>query len=196
LCDDGSTDATAAAIATATRNAPDVRVFSHALNRGKGAAIRTLLEHATGDCVLIQDADLEYEVADAAPMLRAFAAGHDAVYGSRFLDVRWPAEMRIANYAANRLLTGVANALYGHRITDEATCLKLVRTSTLRAMRLECERFELCPEITAKLGCMGVPIHEVPVRYRGRGRAEGKKITWRDGVLALRTLFKHRTWST
>lgn len=195
LCDDGSTDGTAAALEAAARAMPSVRVFSHAMNRGKGAAIRTLLEHATGDCVLVQDGDLEYETADAAPMLRAFAAGHDAVYGSRFLYSRWPGEMRVANYMANRLLTYTANTLYGHRITDEATCLKLVRTSILRSMALECERFEFCPEVTAKLGRLGVPIHEVPVRYRARGKAEGKKISWRDGVEAVGALVKHRSWS-
>jgi glycosyltransferase involved in cell wall biosynthesis len=195
LCDDGSTDATATAIATAVRGATEVRVFSHRSNRGKGAAIRTLLEHVTGDCVLVQDADLEYEVSDAAPMLRAFAEGHDAVYGSRFLHTPWPASMRLANYVANRTLTRTANAIYGHRITDEATCLKLVRTSVLRSMRLECERFDFCPEVTAKLGRLGVPIHEVPVHYRARGRTEGKKITWRDGVEAMRALVKHRAWS-
>ncbi len=195
VCDDGSTDGTAKAIEATARNTPGLGVFSHRVNRGKGAAIRTLLEHATGDCVLVQDADLEYEVADAAPMLRAFAEGHDAVYGSRFLHTRWPAEMRVANYVANRLLTRTANALYGHRITDEATCLKLVRTSVLRAMQLECERFDFCPEVTAKLGRLGVPILEVPVRYRGRGKAEGKKISWRDGLEAFEVLVKHRSWS-
>jgi len=195
LCDDGSTDGTARAIEATIGGAPGVRVFSHRVNRGKGAAIRTLLAHATGDCVLVQDADLEYEVEDAAPMLRAFADGHDAVYGSRFLEARWPASMRFANYVANRMLTHTANALYGHRITDEATCLKLVRTSVLRSMDLECERFDFCPEVTAKLGRLGVPIHEIPVRYRGRGKADGKKISWRDGVEAFEVLVRHRSWS-
>jgi hypothetical protein len=103
--------------------------------------------------------------------------------------------MRVANFAANKMLTFAANTIYGHRITDEATCLKLVRTSLLRKMDLECERFDFCPEVTAKLGRMGVPIHEVPVRYRGRGTADGKKISWRDGIEAFRVLAKHRSWS-
>jgi dolichol-phosphate mannosyltransferase len=196
LCDDGSTDGTSAAIAEVARDARALRVFTHETNRGKGAAIRTLLEHATGDCVLIQDADHEYEIEDAIELLRAFAEGHRVVFGSRFLKQPWPAGMRPANYLANRVLTATANVLYRHRITDEATCLKLIETSLLRAMRLECKRFEFCPEVTAKLGVMKVPIHEVPVRYRARRHIDGKKIGWRDGFHALETLVRHRVgWS-
>jgi dolichol-phosphate mannosyltransferase len=194
VCDDGSTDDTARVIAEYAARVPEVRVFSHPQNRGKGAAIRTLLEHTTGDAILVQDADLEYEVEDWLPLLRLFREGHDAVYGSRFLDRRWPEGMRFANLVANRLLTLTANLLYAHRITDEATCLKLVRTSVVRAMRLECEGFEFCPEVTAKLGLMGIPIVEAPVRYRARDTAYGKKVRWTDGVTAMAVLLRHR-WS-
>jgi hypothetical protein len=100
--------------------------------------------------------------------------------------------MNPANYLANRALTLTANALYNHRLTDEATCLKLIDTSVLRAMNLECQRFEFCPEVTAKLGKMAVPIHEVPVRYRARRVVDGKKIGWRDGVEAMRVLVEQR----
>ncbi len=192
VCDDGSTDGTARAIEDFVAEGGAVRAFFHERNRGKGSAIRTLLPHATGDCVLVQDADLEYAIEDALDMLRAFARGHDAVYGSRFLRRAWPEGMAPANLAANRILTGAANVLYGHSLTDEATCLKLVRTDVLRRMSLECERFEFCPEVTAKLGRMAVPIFEVPVGYRGRGVIEGKKIGWRDGAEALFTLVRHR----
>lgn len=192
VCDDGSTDGTAEAIADVAKTAPELRVFSHAENRGKGAAIRTMLAHATGDCVLVQDADLEYDVEDTHALLHTFAEGHDAVYGSRFLAKRWPKGMRLANFLANRLLTYTANVLYGHELTDEATCLKLVRTQLLRDMNLECQRFEFCPEVTAKLGRMKVPIVEVPVHYRARGPREGKKIGWRDGISALQVLVRHR----
>ena len=194
LCDDGSTDGTAAAIAAVAKEHPELRVFSHGKNRGKGAAIRTLLPHATGDCVLIQDADLEYDADDALALLRAFESGHRAVYGSRFLEKTWPDGMSAPNFVANRVLTGTANALYRHHITDEATCLKLVETSLLRKMNLACERFEFCPEVTAKLGKMRVPIFEVPVRYRARTAAEGKKIGWRDGVEAMTVLLRERSW--
>ncbi|HUR33869.1 MAG TPA: glycosyltransferase family 2 protein [Vicinamibacterales bacterium] len=194
VCDDGSTDGTAARLRDAAEILPELRVFAHAANQGKGAAIRTLLTHATGDAVLIQDADLEYDVDDAVALLRCFRDGHDAVYGSRFLTRRRPIGMRPAHWLANRVLTTTANLLYGHRLTDEATCLKLVRTSLLRAMRLECRRFEFCPEVTAKLGRMGVAIEEVPVRYHARDAAGGKKVRWSDGVVAMAVLLRYR-WS-
>jgi glycosyltransferase involved in cell wall biosynthesis len=194
VCDDGSTDGTADAIRRVAQNLPEMRVFAHARNQGKGAAIRTLLDHATGEAVLVQDADLEYDSNDALDLLRRFRDGHDAVYGSRFLASRWPSGMRFPNWVANRMLTATANALYGHRLTDEATCLKLIRASLLRRMRLECRGFEFCPEVTAKLGRMGVEIVEVPVRYEARDAATGKKVRWRDGVVAMVVLLKHR-WS-
>jgi dolichol-phosphate mannosyltransferase len=192
VCDDGSTDATPACLRDAAARIPGLRVFTHAVNQGKGAAIRTMLAHATGDVVLVQDADLEYDTADIVPLLRSFAQGRDAVYGSRFLATRWPHGMRTAHWLANRLLTLTANLLYGHRLTDEATCLKLVRTDLLRAMQLECLGFEFCPEVTAKLGRQGVTIDEVPVRYEGRDAARGKKVRWQDGVTAMAVLFRHR----
>jgi len=194
VCDDGSTDGTGAALAAMAAQHAEIRVFGHASNRGKGAALRTLLEHASGDAVLVQDADLEYEVDDCLPMLERFRQGADAVYGSRFIRAWRPTGMRLPNLVANRVLTFVANALYGLEITDEATCLKLVRTSLLRQMQLECQGFEFCPEVTAKLGLMGVRIAEVPVRYRARDVASGKKVRWPDGVVALTVLLRQR-WS-
>jgi glycosyltransferase involved in cell wall biosynthesis len=192
VCDDGSTDGTAQAIRRIAQDVPEIRVFVHPENRGKGAAIRTLLEHATGDAVLVQDADLEYDVDDALGLLQRFREGHDVVYGSRFIASARPAGMRVPNWVANRVLTATANALYGHRLTDEATCLKLIRTSLLRDMQLQCRGFDFCPEVTAKLGRMGVEIVEVPVRYHARDAANGKKVRWQDGVAAMAVLLKHR----
>lgn len=192
VCDDGSTDGTAEAIRNAAHHLPDMRVFVHAANRGKGAAIRTMLEHAMGDVVLVQDADLEYDANDALGLLQRFREGHDVVYGSRFIQSSHPAGMRLPNWVANRILTATANMLYGHRLTDEATCLKLIRTSLLREMQLQCRGFEFCPEVTAKLGRMGVEIVEVPVRYQARDAANGKKVRWRDGVVAMAVLLRHR----
>ena len=192
VCDDGSTDGTAQVIRRVAQGSPEIRVFVHARNQGKGAAIRTLLEHATGEAVLVQDADLEYDVDAALALLRRFREGHDVVYGSRFLGSSRPAGMQLPNWVANRVLTTMANLLYGHRLTDEATCLKLIRTSLLREMQLQCRGFEFCPEVTAKLGRMGVEIAEVPVRYEARDAANGKKVRWQDGVTAMAVLLRHR----
>src|SRR5262249_19594193 len=128
-------------------------------------------------------------------LLDAVRAGADVVYGSRFLHKRFPEGMHPANYLANRILTTTANLLYGHKITDEATCFKVFRTELLRSLGLECERFEFCPEVTAKLGKRHVHIPEVPVGYRARAVANGKKVRWTDGVEAMWVLLRERVKS-
>ncbi len=192
VCDDGSDDGTAAEVEKACAEDDRVILVRHDENRGKGAAIRTALESATGDYTLIQDADLEYEVTDYPPMLEAVNAGAEVVYGSRFLDKARPDGMRLANFVANRILTTTANALFGVNITDEATCFKIFRTELLRSLELECEGFEFCPEVTAKVGKAGVPIVEVPIAYTARDHAEGKKVRWTDGFEAMWVLVKYR----
>ena len=189
LVDDGSTDGTRELIAGAA--AADLQVILHPANRGKGAAVRTGLAAASGDYVLIQDADLEYDPADYAALLAPVAAGAPCVYGSRFL-AGTARRMTPLTAAANRFLTGVTRLLYGLRLTDMETCYKLVRTDLLRAARLKADGFEIEPEITAKLAKRGVEIREVAVRYAARTKAEGKKIGWRDGAQALWTLLKYR----
>ncbi len=187
VADDCSTDGTRALL----REMPDIRLVEHERNQGKGAAIRSALAHATGDVVVIQDADLEYDPADFRAMLEPIRYGKAAVvYGSRFLKAR--PKMRPANYVANRLLAWTATLLFGRRITDEATCYKMFRTEVLRAMNLRAQRFEFCPEATAKALRAGYRILEVPVAYRARSVAEGKKISWRDGLSAFGTLLKYR----
>ena len=192
VCDDGSDDDTFAIASAAAAADPTIRVVRHEQNQGKGAAIRTALASARGDYVLIQDADLEYEVSDYPALLRPAAAGADVVYGSRFLANPRPTGMRTANYVANRVLSTTANLLYGLAITDEATCFKLFRTELLRSLDLECTGFEFCPEVTAKLGKRKVPILEVPIAYTARALDEGKKVRWTDGVEAMWVLLKHR----
>ncbi len=192
VCDDGSLDGTIHEIQRVVEANPEVKLVRHPENRGKGAAIRTALEHATGDYVLIQDADLEYDVSDYPAILAAVSAGADVVYGSRFLKKRYPDGMHPANFVANKILTTAANLLYGHEITDEATCFKVIRADILRSLDLECERFEFCPEVTAKLGLRKVDIVEVPISYQARDVESGKKVRWTDGFQALWVLVKHR----
>lgn len=192
VCDDGSTDATASEIERVAAGDDRVVLVVHPANRGKGAAIRTALERASGDFALIQDADLEYDVADYPAILAAVRSGADVVYGSRFLTRRWPRGMRPANFVANRVLTWTANALFGLGITDEATCFKVFRTDLLRSLSLTCEGFEFCPEVTAKLGLRGVRVAEVPIEYTARNEADGKKVRWTDGVEAMWVLLAHR----
>ncbi len=189
VVDDGSEDATVA-IARSI-NDDRLKVITQDFNRGKGAAIRLGLLHAQGQIVAIQDADLEYYPEDLPSLISEFNDPKVvAVYGSRFLDGRPP--MRWANYLANRILAISANVLYRGSISDEATCYKLVRTDTLRQLNLRCERFEFCPEVTAKLMKRGDMIKEMPIRYVPRTYGQGKKITWRDGFEALWTLVKFR----
>lgn len=192
VCDDGSTDGTIAEVEKAMAGDSRIQLVQHLKNRGKGAAIRTALETAKGDYCLIQDADLEYEVSDYPTMLEEIKRGAEVVYGSRFLEKRWPEGMKLPNFVANRLLAHTANLLYGLRITDEATCFKVIETGLLRSLNLECERFEFCPEVTAKLGKRGVEIREVPIQYRARDVADGKKIHWTDGIEAFWVLLKQR----
>jgi glycosyltransferase involved in cell wall biosynthesis len=189
VVNDGSTDGTAKLLAGYEESG--VVVHHAALNRGKGSAIRTGVEIATGDIVLIQDGDLEYDPGDYRSLLDPIVRGEaDVVYGSRFLGE--PAGMARKNRIANRILTFAANLLYGASISDEATAYKAFRADVLRGVRLECRRFEFCPEVTAKLRRLGYRIREVPIRYNARGIAEGKKIRARDGFEALWTLVKYR----
>ena len=187
VIDDGSTDETAQMHGGMLGEVTHRRI-SHS---GKGSAIRAGIELATGDIVLIQDGDLEYDPNDYARLLEPIVGGQaDIVYGSRFL--RQPVAMALPNRVANRVLTAAANLLYRAQLTDEATGYKAFRTTVLRQMHLQCRRFEFCPEVTAKARRLGYRIHEVPVAYNARGIAEGKKIRARDGWEALWTLLRYR----
>ncbi len=192
VVDDASTDGTAAVL---SRYSDRVTVVRHERNRGKGAALRTALRHATGDYVVPQDADLEYEPADLSSLLAAARErGARVVYGSRRLHRANKQYSALSFYLGGILVTWVANLLYGLRLTDEPTCYKLVDRTLIEAMDLQCERFEFCAEVTAKAARMKESILEVPISYRPRHMDEGKKIGARDGLETIQTLIRYLRW--
>ena len=192
IVDDGSTDATGTVAHGLAQKHPDlVRVFTHPTRRGKGAAIRTALARAQGDVLLVQDADLEYDPADYPALLAPFAdPAVQVVYGSR--NLRPNPRSTSAFYWGGRLLSRITNFLYGSRLTDESTGFKLVRIPLLRALALRGDGFEFCDELTGRLLRRGLTIHEVPIRYRPRSIAEGKKIRWHHGLTAIKVLLHLR----
>jgi glycosyltransferase involved in cell wall biosynthesis len=189
VVDDGSTDGTRDVLS----NMDDerVRVVLQECNRGKGAAVRTGYEHARGEFVTIQDADLELNPAEIPSLLQPILDGTaDVVYGSRFVH-GW-AHRNALNAFANRFLSGLTNVLYGTRIRDMEACYKVFRTELLTRFTLRANRFDFEPEITAKLSKLGLRIVELPVSYKPREFTDGKKIHWKDGFEAIYTLVKYR----
>ena len=169
----------------------DIRLLTHPVNRGKGAAIRTGLAHVKGDVVVVQDGDLEYNPNDLPILLRPILEGRaDVVYGSRFLGRMQG--MRMQNVLGNKVLTGLTNVLFGARITDMETCYKMIRTTVLEGIKLRANRFDFEPEITAKILKKKVRFLEVPISYQGRTHLDGKKIGWKDGIQAIYSLVKYR----
>jgi dolichol-phosphate mannosyltransferase len=190
IVDDGSTDGTSALV-NQYRAGGLITVHHSILNFGKGTAVRVGMAIASGDIILIQDGDLEYDPRDYRAIIEPILAGRaSVVYGSRFLSA--PKGMALPNLIANRILTWTANLLYGVGITDEATAYKAFRADILKPIRLRCRAFEFCPEITAKVSRAGHRIDEVPISYNARGIDEGKKIKARDGFEALWTLLRYR----
>lgn len=190
VVDDGSTDGTWAVL---QRYAPSCKLLRHDVNRGKGAAIRTALPHVTGEMVITQDADLEYDPADYPRLIRPIVEGRaDVVYGSRLLGSGKSATAGFSFYLGGLFLTWLTNRLYGLHITDEPTGYKVFRTTIIRGLNLKSQGFEFCPEVTSLLALGGVEIFEVPIGYHPRSVAEGKKIRWRDGFVAIRTLLHYR----
>ena len=183
IVDDGSLDGTREILPTLAGG--EVRVFFHATNHGKGAALRTGFAHARGDVVVVQDADLEYNPRDIPSLLLPIERGEaDVVFGSRFLG----GPHRVLNfwhYVGNRVLTLLSNMCTNLNLTDMETGYKIFRSEILRQVQIECDRFGFEPEITAKIARLRCRIYEQPISYAGRDYDQGKKITWRDGVAAL-----------
>ena len=190
IVDDGSTDGSRELLEELKDS--DVKVIYHNRNRGKGAAIRTALNYVEGDYVLIQDADLEYDPEEYPKLIAPILQENPAVvvFGSRFLG--HVENMKFRYYIANRLLTFIANILYGSSITDLCTGFKLYKTSLIRSIPLERNGFDLEHELTAKLLRRRLPIVEVPISYRGRDVRSGKKVRLRDFFLDIYTLFRYR----
>jgi glycosyltransferase involved in cell wall biosynthesis len=190
VVDDGSTDGTRERLAElSTRHG--FRLILQPVNRGKGAALRRGFEAVTGDIVVIQDADLEYSPEEYPSLIELICQGRaDVVYGSRFLGRH--RVFLFTHYLGNRLLTLLTNVLYNTMLTDMETCYKVMRADVLRSMTLRSDSFGIEPELTAKIFKRGYRVYEVPITYDGRGYEEGKKITWRDGIVALWTLLRYR----
>jgi glycosyltransferase involved in cell wall biosynthesis len=187
VVDDGSTDGTREVL----RSIRGITLLFHEQNYGKGAAIRTALGYVTGEVVLVQDADLEYDPRDYSVLLAPILEGDaDVVYGSRFLG--GPHRVLFFwHYTANRFLTFLSNMLTNVNLTDMETGYKVFRASVLQGIYLQSDRFGFEPEITAKVARHNWRLYEVPISYRGRDYAAGKKITWRDGVAALYLILKY-----
>jgi glycosyltransferase involved in cell wall biosynthesis len=190
VVDDGSTDGTRDLLPDFEGTLIDTLIF-HEQNRGKGAALRTGFKHATGDVVVVQDADMEYDPLEFPMLLRPILSGKaDAVYGSRFLG----GPHRVLLYwhsIGNRFLTILSNMFTDVNLTDMETCYKMVRRELLHTLPLSADRFGIEPELTARLAQAGARIYELPISYDGRSYAEGKKIGWKDGVAAFWSIFRY-----
>lgn len=191
IVDDGSTDGTRERLATYS-SVPNVRVINHTHNQGKGAAIRTAIQHIRGDIAIVQDADLEYEPQDYIKLVEPIVAGREKViYGSRFLKPE-NRHSYFSFYIGGQLVTWITNLLYNQRLTDEPTCYKVFDAQFLQSIPLDCTGFEFCPEVTAKVAKRGIRIHELPINYYPRSLQDGKKISWFDGIEAIWVLLKYR----
>ncbi len=191
VIDDGSTDSTTEELGSIEGKYPQVDIVYHGANQGKGAAVRSGLALADGDVVVIQDGDLEYEPEDYHKLLAPIRERKaEVVYGSRVLGKGEKSYLRY--YLGGRLLSFVVSWLYGAHITDEPTCYKMFTRQVLKQLELKCKGFEFCPEVTAKVLKLGYRIHEVPISYHPRSIGEGKKIRWKDGLIAIWTLLRLR----
>ena len=189
IVDDFSTDGTREILRELKTE--NIQVIYHEKNMGKGSAIRTGINYASGEYMVVQDADLEYEPAEYENLLKPILEGTaKVVYGSRFMGKR--KSMYTLHFWGNKFLTLAANILYGSKLTDMETCYKMIPLSLAREINHRANGFEFDPEITAKILKRSIKIHEVPISYKGREFHEGKKISWKDGIKHLWTLLKYK----
>ena len=192
VVDDGSTDGTPEILRTLEKQHDNLRLILNPKNRGKGAALRAGFQQASGNYVIVQDADLEYDPADYPALLKPLIEGKaDVVYGSRFLTTKERRVLFFWHSVGNRLLTLISNMLTNLNLTDMETCYKVFRLEVIQAITLEQDRFGFEPEVTVKIARMKLRIYEVGISYSGRTYDEGKKIGWKDGVHALWCLVKY-----
>jgi glycosyltransferase involved in cell wall biosynthesis len=191
LVDDFSTDGTREILKDLQKLDKGLKVFFKAENTGKGFTLKEGFKHTTGDYVIVQDADLEYDPQDYIKLLRELTEdGAQVIYGSRFSGNY--EDMSNLHYFGNKLLTLIVNVLFGVMLTDMETCYKLIPGEFARSVDIKSARFNFEPEITAKILRAGMRIREVPISYTGRSHSEGKKITWKDGISALYTIIKFK----
>ena len=194
IVDDGSTDGTAELLRNEISD-PLYRIFFHGVNQGKGAAIRTGIGHATGDVVIIQDADLEYDPAEYPKLMEPIIDGRaDVVFGSRFMGGGPHRVVFFWHMVGNRFLTLFSNMLTNLNLTDMETCYKMFRREIIQSIEIKENRFGFEPEITAKASKMKCRIYEIGISYSGRSYEEGKKINWKDGFRAIFCILKYNLW--
>jgi glycosyltransferase involved in cell wall biosynthesis len=192
VVDDGSTDGTRAVLAGLDGRYDNVRVLLQPKNRGKGAALRVGFQNASGDFVLVQDADLEYDPAEYSLLLKPLVEGRaDVVYGSRFLTTKEHRVLFFWHSVGNRLLTLISNMFTNLNLTDMETGFKVFRREVIQSIKLDQNRFGFEPEVTVKIARMGLRIYEVGISYYGRTYEEGKKIGWKDGMKALWCILRY-----
>ncbi len=192
IVDDGSKDGTREILKNLAQSSPH-KIYFHGQNMGKGAALRTALTYATGDIIIIQDADLEYDPAEYVDLIKPILEGRaDVVYGSRLSGGKVSRAFNFWHYIGNKMLTLVTNLLYNSILSDMETCYKVFRADVIKNMQIKSNKFDFEPEITAKVLKRKYKLYEMSISYYGRDFAEGKKITWRDGFAAIWALIKYR----